>query len=358
MVGTKRNYRGKQMNKQAIAIAALMLCAAISCQAQAQIDAMAQPEQKNPSFLTGVTTAPTQSPAGKSPIATITIPVATKNTTTQAQAKAKALPPAGTGPGPAIPPPLLSKNLPSPPAEAQVLPGLGVAPGEINEMRVKSIRVGSDRNELIYVSLSQLNKISTPFENPQIVDSSGSTAKAVGQDLFIQPVSDKPFTVYITDGGVGQSVGLTMIPRSNLPAQSFVVQPEGIPRPTAAKTADENIPSDYVSKLSAHIKQLAQGNTPSGFTKGKLPFSIAENAQTIFRPQHKFSGADYDAYSYKITSKSEAPIELSEELFYSAEVRAVAFYPLALLQKGEETTVFVISDHVGNAGNVIGKDVK
>lgn len=235
-----------------------------------------------------------------------------------------------------------------PPPQAQLLPGLGVMPGDINEMKVKSVRVGIDRNELVYVSLTQLNKISTPFEQPQVVDSSGAVVKAVGQDLFIQPISDKPLTIYITDGGIGQSVGLTLVPKPNLPAQSIVLQPETSPTKSMAVGAktDDYVPSDYVGKLTAHFKQLALGKTPNGFTKGRLPRAVAANAQTVYEPLYKYAGSSYDIYSYKIRSISETPIELNEESFYTAEVRAVAFYPLAMLQKDEETTVFVISDHI------------
>lgn len=266
-------------------------------------------------------------------------------------------PPTVAAPRPAaiVPPPsALGRSLPPP--QAQALPGLGITPGENNAFSVKAIRVGSDRNEMLYVSLTQLNKISTPFGDPQVIDSSNAVAKAVGQDLFIQPSSDKPFTVYITDGGVGQSVGLTLVPKANLPAQSFVVLTENAANKTPA-IKEEVIPADYVSKFTAQLKHLVLGNTPSGFTKSRLPYAIAENQQTIFRPQFKFSGSSHDVFSYKITSKSEAPIELSEESFYSPEVRAVAFYPLAVLQKGEETFVYVVADKTQNNYMSIG-DVK
>lgn len=232
---------------------------------------------------------------------------------------------------------------------AQILPGLGLTPGSIADNKIKSVKVGSDRNELIYVSFTQLNKIATPFADPKAIDASGATLKAVGQDLFIQPANDKPITIYITDGGIGQSIGITLVPMANMPAQSIVIEPEAsttknIPSQPAQ---DEMVASDYVGRLTSHIKQLAMGKTPTGFVKSKLVKAMASNPQVVFETQNKFVGSTYDIFSYKLISISENPIELSEETFYTPSVRAVAFYPITMLQKGETTMVYVIAEHMG-----------
>lgn len=235
--------------------------------------------------------------------------------------------------------------------DAQHLPGLGMMPGTITENKVKSVKVGSDRNERIYISLSQLNKIATPFASPKAIDVTGASLKAVGQDIFIQPSSDQPVTIYLSDGGVGQSIGLTLVPMANLPAQSIVIEPESsvMAGPVFQASQDDFVPSDYVGRITNHIKQLALGKTPSGFSKSKLPLAMANNSQMLFETQYKYVGTTYDVFSYKLTSISHSPIELSEESFYTPNVRAVAFYPSAMLQRGEVTNVFVIADHEGGA---------
>lgn len=238
-------------------------------------------------------------------------------------------------------------KLPAPASKirAQELPGLGTTPGDASDIRIKSVRVGTDRNELVYISQSQLNKISTPFDSPQIIDSTGATLKAVGQDLFLQPASDKPLTVYITNGGVGQSIGLTLVPRMNLPAQTIVLLPDSPSGSPAVKAEVEDIvASDYVSRITALVKSLALGKTPPGFTRSRLPLAVVAGNELVIEPQYKFGGSSYDIYSYKVRSVSTIPLELKEEAFYTDAVRAVAFYPSALLQSGEDTTVFVIAD--------------
>lgn len=243
-------------------------------------------------------------------------------------------------------------RLPPPPrVRAQDLPGVGTLPGEASDLRIKSVQVGTDRNELVYISQGQLNKISTPFEAPQIIDSTGATLKAVGQDLFIQPSSDKPLTVYITNGGQGQSIGLTLVPRANLPAQSIALQldaPAGSPAVKAE--VEEIVASDYVSRITALVRSLALDRTPAGFTRSRLPTAVVTGRELVIEPQHKYAGSSYDLYSYRVKSVSQSPLEMREEAFYSEVVRAVAFYPSALLQAGEETFVFVIADRPAKEG--------
>jgi conjugal transfer pilus assembly protein TraK len=253
-----------------------------------------------------------------------------------------------------VPEPIKAEPVKATPKVAtQELPGLGKMPGETVDNKIKSVRVGSDRNEIIYISLGQLNKISTPYDNPQIIDSTEATLKAVGQDLFILPSNDRPLTVYITNGGVGQSIGLTLVPKSSLPAQSIVLLPE-TPNVSSAGSkpdAEDVIAGDYVSRINQLIKQLALGKTPPGFTRSRLPQSVLAGSGVSIEPQLKYAGSSYDIYSYSLKSVSAAPIELKEDAFFNKEVRAVAFFPLNVLQSGEVTTVFVIADRPSKGGD-------
>lgn len=277
-----------------------------------------------------------------------------KKTDAHAQGPAQSGPAAGVGGGSLRTPSGAERTPRQPPpprVRAQDLPGLGTLPGESPDMRIKSVQVGTDRNERVYISQSQLNKIATPFESPQIIDSTGATLKAVGQDLFIQPSGDKPLTVYITNGGQGQSIGLTLVPRTDLPAQSIALQLDAPAGSAAIKAeAEEIVANDYVSRINALVRHLALERTPAGFTRSRLPTSVVTGRELVIEPQHKYAGSSYDLYSYRVKSISSSPLEMREEAFYADVVRAVAFYPSALLQTGEETFVFVIADRPAKEG--------
>ena len=240
----------------------------------------------------------------------------------------------------------ITNNVKKPTPQAQELPGLGTMPGSPADYQIKSVRVGADRNELVYVSLQQLNKITTPFETPQAIDTSGATLKAIGQDIFIKPANDMPLTIYVSDAGVGQSIGITLVPKANLPAQSIVLVPD---RPTvagggASPNAPEMVAPDYTGRLIALAKSLGAGGVPQGYAKSKLPRALANDGKAIFEPQYKYVGNTYDVYSYLIKSISPEPVELNEESFFSESVRAVAFFPKTMLQQDETSTVYVIVD--------------
>ena len=98
------------------------------------------------------------------------------------------------------------------------------------------------------------------------------------------------------------------------------------------------------------MTSLALGKTPAGFTRSRLPTSVVAAKELVIEPQNKYAGSNYDLYSYKIRSSSSTPLELKEEAFYTDAVRAVAFYPSAMLQENEETTVFVIADRPVTGG--------
>lgn len=229
--------------------------------------------------------------------------------------------------------------------KAEAMPGIGTMPGEFDS-KPKTIKIGTDRNELVYVGMGQTNRISTPFDDPQVIDSSGATLKAVGQDIYFVPSSNKPTTIYITGGSAGQTVGLTVVPK-NVPAQTIVLQlstPTSVVNGMAGSGNDEYAATDYSGKINQIIKQLCLDKVPAGFIKAEPPKSIAGNSTLQIIPTHKYSGQSYDIYRYKIQSSSASPIELKEEAFYNESVRAVAFYPNTVLQNGEATEAFIITD--------------
>lgn len=238
--------------------------------------------------------------------------------------------------------------MPKPPLLSETLPGLGVLPGA-EPTRTQAVRVGADRNESVFISLNQTNRISTPFENPLVVDSSGATIQTIGQEIFFLPSSAKPTTIYI-NGGPSQTVGLTLVPKAGLAAQSYVIQPEGRGNAKAGAAAVADVapmPADYVGRINSIMRQLSLGRTPSGFTKAALPAATVQSDTVMVNIEHKYSGSHMDVFAYRVTSTSAAPIELKEEAFYTPSVRAVAFFPNTMLHKGDATLVFVIADRNG-----------
>ncbi|ABO59646.1 type-F conjugative transfer system secretin TraK (plasmid) [Burkholderia vietnamiensis] len=232
---------------------------------------------------------------------------------------------------------------------AQPMPGLGTMPGDSSVYKTNVVRVSTDRTEVINVSGLLPNRIATPFANPQSIDNQSEDfeVQAVGQSLYVTMKSDKPVALYVTgDKPNDPVISLTLVPK-NLPAQTVTLQ---LDKPTTgvngeASDGSEQAPDSnvYTDKLRYVLRQLAIGKVPEGFSEGALPRSVARMGQVVAYPLTRYSGPSYDIFRYRIEAVADN-VELGEDAFYSAGVRAVAFFPNASLHRGESTEVFVVSD--------------
>lgn len=228
----------------------------------------------------------------------------------------------------------------------QPLPGLGVMPGEKQLSRANVIRVQSDRNEIAYVSASMANRISTPFDSPRVIDTQDVEYQTVGQSIYLLPKdAEKPVALYITGSNPNDPVvSLTLVPKA-IPQQTIVLQLDAPLAKGAASPDIEPAPVTdvYSERIRYLLRQVALNKVPEGFAEGALPTSAAVFPGVSVHPVSRYSGPAYDIYRYRIRGTGDQ-VELSEEAFYSEGVRAVAFFPTAVLRKGEETTIFVIAD--------------
>ena len=231
--------------------------------------------------------------------------------------------------------------------EAEVLPGIGVMPGENPELKNKVVKNSNERNEVAYISSQFTNRISTPFINPQVIDKSNSEIEIVGQDIYLTPKSSEPIGIYITDEGSRQTISLTLVPK-NIPQQTLIAQLDAKTNSNGSEAA----PSDYVGKLSNLMKQIAQEKSPAGFTQGSLPNSISKQGELVIKPFTRYSGTTYDIYKYQLTNGSKLNLELQEENFYNQQnIKAIGFFPETVLLPGTSTSMIVISDRSTNGGD-------
>jgi conjugal transfer pilus assembly protein TraK len=232
------------------------------------------------------------------------------------------------------------------PVAEQPMPGLGVMPGDKQALRANTVRVGGDRTEIIYVSASFPNRISTPFAAPRAIDKSNADITQEGQSLYVT-LNDpaKAVALYITgDKPNDPVVSITLVPK-DLPPQTVVLQLDAsIPVGGSATRDEAPIDSAYEEQIRYVMRQAALGKAPEGFAEGTLPNSVARIGALIAVPIARYSGPHSDLYRYRVENAADAQVELDEGAFYSDNVRAVAFFPTAVLRKGESTFVFVLAD--------------
>ena len=235
------------------------------------------------------------------------------------------------------------------PVEAQPLPGLGLMPGNKEESRTQVVRVGTDRNEVVYVSSLLPNRISTPFAEPRSIDQQADDVEfsVVGQSLYatMKPTG-KPVAAYITGANPNDPViSLTLVPKV-MPPQTIVLQLDKAQAETGSKAGAESAPDNnvYTDHIRYCLREIALGKTPEGFSEGALPASAANIGNVIAYPKVRYSGPEYDIYRYTILGTTTNDVDLDEGTFYSEGVRAVSFFPTATLRNGKTTEVFIVSD--------------
>lgn len=221
------------------------------------------------------------------------------------------------------------------------MPGVGTMPGAAFAKN-NVVRVSSERNELVYISVNFPNRISTPYKAPSALGKfldNEDIVKRVGPDLFVTPANLDPIGISIIGDKPGDPVfTLTLIPKDIL-GQTIIAQ---LDTPNRGDGKADIAPSTYVEKLNFLLKQVALGKTPEGYTVGALPKSVARGQYHSITPEVRYSGSSYDIYRYVLTNTSLGPLELKEDIFYTPGVRAVGFFPKSILQTGDETFVLLV----------------
>ena len=192
------------------------------------------------------------------------------------------------------------------------LPGLGTVEGDRLLNKSPVIRINGDGTEIVEVSNQFQNRISTPFNSPKVIDSSHAEFKIVGSSVYVV-LTGKPVVIYIS--GADRSdpvVSLTLVPKP-IPAQTVILQ---LDQPLAQNKTDIKLkPETYEQHLSELLTTVSEGDSPEGFTKAKLNNIVARKGVMGILPTARFSNANMDIFSYKVTNMGAKTEQLSESSF-------------------------------------------
>jgi conjugal transfer pilus assembly protein TraK len=213
-------------------------------------------------------------------------------------------------------------------------------------------------NEVVTVSSRLLNRISTPFQDLVVIDTSGAQFKVVGSELFLLPASDEPAGIYLFDkSNPTQTISLTLVPQGNIPGQNILIKIEdfralgNLALASSASSVLAAKPADYESVLTQILVSAVNGKIP-GFNAVPLQTSVALIDDIEVEPDVVFQGSAYDVYRYRLRNTSGDEIALNEGVFYREGVRAVSFFPRNTLKPQESTYVFMVADKANAPGSV------
>jgi conjugal transfer pilus assembly protein TraK len=214
-------------------------------------------------------------------------------------------------------------------------------------------------NEIVRMSGKLLNRIATPFAKPVVIDTSSSTAKVVGSDVYFMPSGEQPIGLFIVDSAnTAQSISLTVIPAAGIPGQSFIIKLEdlrAVTNVTAGTEEEAEIatprPSDYTGFIRSLMSQAVRGKV-TGFNPVPLEGGVARLGPLQVTPEIAFTGASVDLYRYQVVNKSGELVDLTETAFYRKGVKAVSFFPSISLKPGQDTYVFLLADKPKSAAEM------
>lgn len=208
-------------------------------------------------------------------------------------------------------------------------------------------------NEIVKMSARLLNRIATPFKKPVLIDTTNSTSKIVGSDIYFTPAGDQPIGLYIADSAnTSQTISLTIIPDNEIPGQNLIVKLEDLRAvqnlAVAAATAEESEivqpkASDYTGFVRAIMAKAVRGSIP-GFSPIPIEGGIARMGTLDVEPELAFTGSVVDVYRYRIKNSGDQALDLVETAFFRKGVKAVSFFPHMNLQPGQESYVFLLAD--------------
>lgn len=319
--------------------------------------------------------APNQAPAGPAlDLKGGGVPTPAAQATLQPPAVTKPIPPRKPAPPvkavPAIPraatkpalqplPPENSSGIPdivrsmSPSKPTLPLLGKSASMGIDSTKSQQVIHLSSGVNEIVNISLTMPNRISTPFSKPRVVDNGlleSDSYKTVGSDIFVIPTSDMPIGMFIYDEDrPGANVAtITLVPQKTLLAQSIVVMfapSHGVGAGTGRAGPEAGgVASDYEDDLRMKMRSLALGVAPSGFSEANLNLGSTRVGGLSIVPERQYAGGKMYLYRYRIENITNEVIELDERTFIEDGVRAVAFYPVIRLEPNAYTWVLIAAD--------------
>lgn len=222
-------------------------------------------------------------------------------------------------------------------------------------------------NVVIPIARNQPNRLLTPFKHPQVLstdlqggqgDNCGE-ACVQGSVLYVSTDQAKPVTAFITERGREDiAISVTMIPERIAPRQVEFLLPKSVMEKlnitdvgavegssNQARVWEQSQP--YINTLKESFKAIALGQVPQGFSlrnaksSDKLPVCKQHGLSFDFRKGQVLEGHNLMVYVGVVKNDSSASVEFNETRCGNWNVAAVTSFPLKVLDKGDQTEVYV-----------------
>ncbi|MBK1717174.1 TraK domain-containing protein [Thiocystis violacea] len=206
-------------------------------------------------------------------------------------------------------------------------------------------------NLILEIAIDHLNRILTPFPNPQVRTVSEASTHVDGSALYVATASETPVTLFVSEASdPNQALSLTLAPRRIPPREIRLVLTE--PLPSASPVAVPSAPGggaapDYVTALIEAMRALAREEIPEGYGLRE-----ARSQETVTclqlgletRRGQVLEGGDLWLVTALARNATDAELEIEEPACRAdldGDTVAVAAWPQVWLAPGEQVELYV-----------------
>lgn len=256
------------------------------------------------------------------------------------------------------------------PADEDVAAAAGEAgkPGlllvDYNEDGEKRFTVARGQVGLTEIAVGHVNRVITPFAEPQVRTSSAAEIQASGSVLYVQPKDESPVSLFITEAGNEDfAINVTLVPRAIPPVEFFLDLDDNLARVLAAAAAQKaamtgQVPgapqvasapgmrSDpWLDRIKTVLATLAVGQVPPGLVEtgpGRIPECLAgPGFRTDFQGAQWYHGQGFEAIVGRVTNSG--PDGVFAEFWCAGDaVAAVALWPSAEMRAGAAAEILIL----------------
>lgn len=218
----------------------------------------------------------------------------------------------------------------------------------------RELTVASGQNTVFSVALFHVNRIVTPFRNPEVRTSSAATMTIENGILYITTQTEDPIGLFVFEKtSPEQAISLTLNPAAISPV-SVSIRLDGWTPTTASyaipgnqtKARSWETSDPYIDTVKALFKDLANNKIPEGYGLSPLPgrYQWMPNCampglQVV--PMQLLEGAEITAVIARVTNVSYQPVEIAESSCQSSRLIGAASWPRNTLNPGESTELYI-----------------
>ena len=226
-----------------------------------------------------------------------------------------------------------------------------------------TITVAPGETKALVVSAGNVNRIVTPFAQPDIVTTAPDQFTIRQNVVYAAPAAPapgqqpEPLTLYLTEkGDESTAISLILLPRLQVASREFrlvlagghggaAIRTSGSARRAAAWEQDQ----PYPAMLAELLARLAAGSVPQGYDLGPpdpaaAPRCAAPAALKLdFGHGQLLTGGQLEAWVGTVANTGTSTAELAETACaVTTEVAAVAVWPSPRLAPGELAELYVV----------------